>query len=105
MHEPTFYILAALVDGPRHGYGVIAEVRDLSEGRVALSAGTLYGALDRLARLGHVRMEREEVVNGRARRYYGLTAAGRRAIVDEAERMRSAARVVDARLGRRVQPA
>ena len=49
MQEPTFLILTALAAQPLHGYGVIQAVRELSGGDVVLRAGTLYGALDRLA--------------------------------------------------------
>ena len=45
LRESTYFILAALLDGPRHGYAIVKEVEQLSGGRVRLSAGTLYGAL------------------------------------------------------------
>ena len=61
-----------------HGYGVIQEVAALSDGRVTLRPGTLYGALDRLVEQGLVAADREEVVDGRLRRYYRLTDDGRR---------------------------
>ena len=48
MREPTYFLLAGLLDGPRHGYAIAQVARELSDGRVGLSAGTLYGALDRL---------------------------------------------------------
>lgn len=88
MHEPTFLILTALVDRPLHGYGVIQEVAELSGGRFRLRPGTLYGALDRLTADGLVRIDREEVVDGRLRRYYRLTPGGATALADEAERLR-----------------
>jgi DNA-binding PadR family transcriptional regulator len=98
MREPTFFILASLTGGPSHGYGIIQETQVLSGGRVRLTAGTLYGALDRLAAEGLVEPDREEVVSGRRRRYYRLSGAGEAALADEAERMRSAADAVDERL-------
>ncbi|GGN48850.1 DNA-binding PadR family transcriptional regulator [Actinoplanes campanulatus] len=49
LQEPTFLILAALAAQPRHGYGVVQAVYDLSGGEVKLRPGALYGALDRLA--------------------------------------------------------
>ncbi len=98
MREPTYFILAALVDGPSHGYGIIQEAAALSDGRVRLTAGTLYGALERLAAEGHVEPDREEVVSGRRRRYFRLTGAGERALAEESERMRSSAEVVHGRL-------
>jgi DNA-binding PadR family transcriptional regulator len=46
--EATFLVLVSLVLGPEHGYAIMKDVRDLSEGRVVLSTGTLYGVLKRL---------------------------------------------------------
>jgi DNA-binding PadR family transcriptional regulator len=94
MREPTFFTLAALLDGPLHGYGIIKRALDLSERRVRLAAGTLYAALDRLAADGVIEVDRMEIVDGRARRYYRLTAAGREALLAEAGRMATAARAV-----------
>jgi DNA-binding PadR family transcriptional regulator len=76
MREPTFFVLTALAGGPRHGYGVIQEVERLSGGRTRLRAGTLYTAFDRLSAQGLIEVEREEVVDGRLRRYYRLTESG-----------------------------
>lgn len=98
MREPTFYTLAALLDGPLHGYGIIKRVLVLSEQELRLTAGTLYAALDRLAAAGLIDVEREEIVEGRARRYYRLTDEGRAALEAEAARMRRAARVVALRM-------
>jgi DNA-binding PadR family transcriptional regulator len=94
MHAATFFILASLLGEPRHGYAIIAAARELSGGTVDLKAGTLYGALDRLAEQGQVAVDREEVVRGRVRRYYCLTADGRAAVLAEAERMQAAAAAV-----------
>jgi PadR family transcriptional regulator len=98
MREPTYFILAALVDGPLHGYGIVHEAESLSEGRVRLTAGTLYGALERLAAEGLVEPDREEVVRGRRRRYFRLTGAGETALAEEAERLRTSAEAVHDRL-------
>src|SRR5690348_1440948 len=105
MREPTYFVLASLIDGPLHGYGIIKRAAELSGGRVKLSAGTLYGALDRLASEGLVEVEREERVAGRDRRYYRLTGAGAEALSTEAERLSEAARVVNQRLSARVRTA
>ncbi len=94
MREPTYFVLAGLLDGPLHGYGIIKRAAELSDGRVRLATGTLYTALDRLAAEGCVRLVSEEIVNGRARRTYGLTEAGAAALRAEADRMARAARVV-----------
>jgi DNA-binding PadR family transcriptional regulator len=76
LREPTFLILAAVAPVPLHGYGIIRAVEQLSAGRVRLRAGTLYAALDRLERDGALAVDREEVVDGRLRRYYAITDAG-----------------------------
>ncbi len=94
MREPTYFILAALQDEPRHGYAIIRRAGELSQGRVRLATGTLYTALDRLTGAKLVRVTDEEIVNGRARRYYALTDDGRAALRAEADRMAAAARVV-----------
>lgn len=101
--EPAFFVLAALVDQPRHGYGVIGEVAALSEGRVTMRVGTLYGVLDRLVTEGLVEPDREEVHRGRVRRYHRLTDAGRAALGAEADRQAANARAAHARLS--VRPA
>jgi PadR family transcriptional regulator, regulatory protein PadR len=94
MRESTYFVLAALRGQRLHGYAVIKRAADLSGGRVRLAAGTLYAALDRLAGEGYVIADGEEVVNGRARRYYVLTGPGEAAVQAEAARMAAAAKVV-----------
>jgi PadR family transcriptional regulator, regulatory protein PadR len=98
MTEPAFFILTALVDTPRHGYGIVGEVTKLSNGRVRLKVGTLYGVLDRLVGDGLVELDREEVQQGRLRRYYRLTNTGARALAAEAERLTANARLAAQRL-------
>jgi PadR family transcriptional regulator PadR len=104
MREPTYFILAALQDEPLHGYAIVTRAGELSQGRVKLATGTLYSALDRLAGEGLVESVREEVVNGRARRYYALTPGGQAALQAEAAVMAQAARVVTER-GAHTRPA
>jgi DNA-binding PadR family transcriptional regulator len=94
MRAPTYFTLASLLDGPLHGYGIIKRAEQLSDGAVHMTAGTLYGALDRLSREGLVAEDGQEVVAGRARRYYRLTDEGHAALEAEAERMNNAAAVV-----------
>jgi DNA-binding PadR family transcriptional regulator len=98
MREPTFLILTALAGAPRHGYGILHEVTALSGGRVTLLTGTLYTALDRLCAEGLVELDREELVDGRARRYYRLTEAGLTALRAETARLRELATAAEARL-------
>lgn len=101
--EPAFFILTALVGAPRHGYGIVGEVAELSEGRVQLRIGTLYGVLDRLVGDGLVEPDHDEVQQGRLRRYYRLTDEGGLALAAEAARQAANARVASERL--RTRPA
>jgi len=98
LQEPTFLIMTALAASPMHGYGVIQEVAALSDGRVKLRPGTLYGALDRLSEQGLVEVQHEEVVDGRLRRYYELTKEGERLLEAEVARLASNAQAARARL-------
>ncbi len=90
MREPTYFILLALHTEPLHGYAIAAKVESLSGQRVKLTAGTLYGALDRLVTEGHLEVDREEEVKGRRRRYYRITESGQHATQVEAARLRQA---------------
>ncbi|NJC72378.1 PadR family transcriptional regulator [Planosporangium thailandense] len=98
LREPTFLILTALAGEPLHGYGLIAEVDRLSGGHISLRPGTLYGALDRLVDAGLVRVDHEEIVEGRRRRYYQLTEPGGEVLATETERMRRNVDAATARL-------
>jgi PadR family transcriptional regulator, regulatory protein PadR len=101
MREPTFWILTALASEPRHGYGVIQEAARLSDGRVKLQAGTLYAALDRLVAEELVEPDREEVIDGRHRRYYRLTSDGESALQTETAQLRHSADAATAQLAAR----
>ncbi|MEV8373109.1 PadR family transcriptional regulator [Kribbella sp. NPDC056861] len=92
--ESQYFLLAALLDGPLHGYGIIKATEQATDGRLRLAVGTLYGALDRLERARLVEADHEEIVDGRARRYYRLTNDGAAALQIEARRLQQAANVV-----------
>lgn len=94
MTEATYFILVALLEEPLHGYGIIKQARTQSLGEVDLAVGTLYSALDRLSETGWVRLDREETVNGRPRRYYRITDDGVRAVRAQAARLQRAAALV-----------
>lgn len=96
LRPASYFVLASLLDGPLHGYAISTRAAELSDGDVRLTAGTLYGALDRMAARGLVEIDGEETVEGRLRRYYRLTDRGRDAILQEADRLAAAARVVQA---------
>jgi DNA-binding PadR family transcriptional regulator len=98
MQEATFLILTALAAGSQHGYGIITDVTEISDGRVRLRAGTLYTALDRLRADELIAVDREEVVESRLRRYYRLTPNGSRVLAAEAARLRANAAAALSRL-------
>ena len=98
MQEPTFLILTALADRAQHGYGIMRDAERISDGRVRLRAGTLYAALDRLQADGLVAADREEVVDGRLRRYYRLTGDGAVQLAAEVDRLRKRAEAAATRL-------
>ena len=80
LRPASYFVLAALLDGPLHGYAISTRAAELSGDEVRLTAGTLYGALDRMAARGLVEIDGEETVDGRLRRYYRLTDGGRDAV-------------------------
>lgn len=90
--ETTFLILLSLTEQPRHGYAIMKDIERISEKRVQLSTGTLYGALRRLLKDRWIERISEEQVSPpddeRDRNYYQLTGDGRKALRAEAGRMR-----------------
>mgnify|MGYP001267685890 CR=1 FL=1 len=91
--EATFFILLSLSSGPRHGYAIMKDVNQMSDGRINFSTGTLYGALKRLLDQGWiVRTEEEEDESdetGRPRKAYSLTLLGRKVFSSEVNRMQN----------------
>jgi DNA-binding PadR family transcriptional regulator len=80
-----FHILLALAPGPRHGYGLMKEVEQESNGGVRLEIGSLYRLLARLLDAGWI----EEAEEDERRRYYRISRRGRRVLKAEAERLSS----------------
>lgn len=93
-------LLAVLERGALHGYAIIEALRIRSDGHLDLPTGTIYPALRRLERAGHVASS-WSTVNGRERRTYELTDAGRRALAGE----RSGWREFSSTVGRFLDPA
>jgi DNA-binding PadR family transcriptional regulator len=95
--EPVLLILMSLADQPRHGYALIKDIETLSNGRVRLSTGTLFGALRRLLENGWI--ERfEQADTSRGKQAYRLTPAGLGQLQVELDRMRQLTRAAAARL-------
>jgi len=98
LRPPSYYALAALIDGPLHGYAIVRRAAELSDGSVRLSTGTLYGLLERSIAEELVTAGDPYLEHGRQRRDYTLTLAGRRALDAEAARLAHAAKTVERRL-------
>ena len=76
-------LLSILAEGESYGYEIIQKVRELSGGQIEWSDGMLYPVLHRLEREGLIESEWKEAASGRERKYYTLSADGRRAIKTE----------------------
>ena len=95
--EPVFWILLSLADAPQHGYALMKTVTALSDGRVRLTTGTLYGALGRLLEEGWIERHDSRDTT-RDKQPYRLTALGRTVLKDETDRLRQVTRAAAARL-------
>jgi DNA-binding PadR family transcriptional regulator len=97
-----FHILLCLADREQHGYGIMQEVLERTDGKVRLWPATLYGALRRLADEGLIEAAAERPAHERddaRRRYYRLSTAGRRVLAAEIARLEDLVRA--ARVKRR----
>ena len=86
----VFHILVALADRDRHGYSIMQDVATRTDGKVRLSAATLYSSIRRMLEQGLIEELSESPDPGsqdERRRYYGLTDFGRRVAIAEAKRL------------------
>jgi len=97
LSEPVLLILLSLAEQPRHGYSILKDVEGMSDGRVILSTGTLYGALRRL--LDDDWIERlDQKDSSRGRQAYRLTPQGRRNLQSEVSRIKHLTRLANLRV-------
>lgn len=100
LSEPVLLVLLSLAEQPRHGYSMLKDIEAMSGGRVLLSTGTLYGALQRLLEQGWIeRVEEDDAP--RDRRTYRLTSRGRRNLQMEIDRMRHLTKLAGLRIARK----
>jgi len=98
--EPVLLILLSLAEQPRHGYSILKDVEEMSNGRVKLSTGTLYGALCRLLEEGWIERFRENDAT-RGRQAYCLSRVGRRNLQAEVSRLKQLSRLASLRVARK----
>ena len=97
LSEPVLLILVSLASKPQHGYALMKDIGDLSQGRVEITTGTLYGALRRLLEDGWIeRFDQQDT--SREKQAYRLTADGRRSLAMELDRMKQVTKMAAARL-------
>jgi DNA-binding PadR family transcriptional regulator len=97
-----FHVLLSLADQELHGYGIMQEVLERTDGRVRLWPATLYGTLKRLLDEGLIEESDERPapeLDDARRRYYRLTRLGRRVLAAESERLEDLVRVIQAKRG------
>jgi DNA-binding PadR family transcriptional regulator len=97
----VFHILLALAGEERHGYGIMQDVAQQTDGALQLGPGTLYGCLKRMMAAGLVEESEERpdpMIDDERRRYYRMTPLGKRTVRAEAQRLAGAVTVAMARL-------
>lgn len=101
--SPTaFHVLVAMAQGPKHGYAIAQEVEELTDGRIVMGPGTLYGSLQRLVAselITETENPGDEGLHAGRRRYYRMTPLGSAALRSESERLLRAVHVAQERLG------
>ncbi len=85
--EATYYIMLCLVE-PLHGYGIMQNAEEVSDGRVVLAPGTLYGALSKLEKERLIKKAPVPEGKDSRRKYYKLTEAGKEVLILEYNRLK-----------------
>lgn len=91
-------MLLSLSDGERHGYALKREILQRTKGKLNLGSGALYGNIDRMLEQGWIEESEERPdphLDDERRRYYRITALGRRVAAAEAARMRDLVRLAE----------
>ena len=98
--ETTYFILLSLSPKPKHGYAIMKDVQALSDSRIVLSTGTLYGALKRLLDQGWIDRVEDAASKGnpRDRKVYRLSEHGQRVLKDEVARLNKLLAAADQRM-------
>jgi DNA-binding PadR family transcriptional regulator len=97
-----FHVLLSLSAAEQHGYGIMQEVLDRTEGKLRLWPATLYGTLKRLMEedlIAESEVRPAANVDDARRKYYRLTPLGRRVLTAESERLEDLVRIIRAKRG------
>lgn len=92
----VLHILLALAGGEKHGYAIMQEVQETTNGQVTMGPGTLYGSIKRMRKAGLIAESDERPdpdLDDARRRYYQLTGYGRRVLAAEVERLAQVVRL------------
>jgi len=102
------HILLALADGEKHGYAVMSEVEQMTQGDVSMGPGTLYGAIKRMLNAGLIEESDDRPdpdLDDERRRYYRVTGFGARVLSAELARLEQLIRTAEAKkVASRLQP-
>ena len=97
----VLHTLLALADGERHGYAIAQDVEQSTSGQIRMGPGTLYGSIQRMLTSGLIEETQHRLrageVDDERRRYYRMTATGRRALEIELRRLADVVRVARAK--------
>jgi DNA-binding PadR family transcriptional regulator len=99
---PVFHMLLGLSEGERHGYALKREILQRTGGKLSLGSGALYGSINKMLEQGLIEESEERPdshLDDERRRYYRITALGRRVAQAEAVRLRQLVRLAEESLG------
>lgn len=85
--ESYFYILLCLLEGPNHGYGIMQQVKELSDCRVNIGSGTMYGATGNMIKKEWIRETKSDDPEDARKRLYCLTDKGKEILLGEYKRL------------------
>lgn len=97
--DTAYLLLTALAERDDHGYALARRVDQLTGGDVRVTAGGLYGTLDKLERAALIELAGQELVDGRSRRVYCISGAGREALRHRLEQLEMRAASIHRALG------
>jgi DNA-binding PadR family transcriptional regulator len=98
----VFHILLSLAEGERHGYAIKREIASRTGGKLKLGPGVLYGSISKMLEQGFIEESDERPdphLDDERRRYYRITALGRKVAQAEAARMRELVQLASAKFG------